>query len=128
MSWNKHVDSAAKKGMNTISFLCRNLCSCLHNVKEICYKASVQLLMEYASYTWDLHMQRNIKKIESVQCYSARFIMNDYSLESSISNMINTLQWEPLQHHRAASNVSMLYRISYNLVSAWSFRCLGRSM
>ncbi len=49
LSWNKHVDSAAKKGMNTIGFICRNLCSCPRNIKETCYKAFMQPVTEYAS-------------------------------------------------------------------------------
>ena len=37
--------------------------------------------------------------------------MNNYSRDSSVNTMLCNLGWEPLQHRRAISKVTMMYRI-----------------
>ena len=73
-------------------------------------------VVEYASCVWDPHTQWNITKVEAVQCQSARLVMNDFSQESSPSAMISALGWELFQHCRAISKVTMLYKISNDLI------------
>ena len=102
------------KGMRALAFLRRNLGSCPPIIKERCYNTFVRPILEYASCVWSLSTKKGISKIESVQRSAARFVKNDYSRESSVTNMLRELGWESLQHRRDAAKVAMMYRIRNN--------------
>jgi hypothetical protein len=116
LSWNRHAECISKKGMTSLGFLRRNLGSCPREVKTRCYNTFVRPVVEYASSVWDPTTKKNIAKIESVQRSAARYVMNNYSRESSVTTMLNSLGWESLQHRRAISKVSMMYRIVNHLI------------
>lgn len=59
----------------------------------------------------------NIQKIESVQRRSARFVMNDYRQTSSVTTMLNTLQWQPLAERRTRCKAIIMYTIVNDLVA-----------
>ncbi|MEW8489873.1 MAG: reverse transcriptase family protein, partial [Candidatus Thiodiazotropha endolucinida] len=67
LSWNAHVDQAAKKANNSLAFLRRNLSSCPSQTKEPSYKSLVRPVLEYGSTVWDPHTQTNNSKLEAVQ-------------------------------------------------------------
>ena len=59
-----------------------------------------------------------IQQIEQVQRQAARFATGNYYSRDPgcVTNMLNKLQWEPLQHRRAKSKVTMLYKIIHHEV------------
>ncbi|XP_072022868.1 uncharacterized protein [Amphiura filiformis] len=116
LSWNRQADCTSKKGMKSLGFLRRNLSCCPRDVKTRCYNTFVRPVVEYASCVWNPTTKRNITKVESVQRSAARYIMNDYSRESSVTSMLNDLGWESLQQRRAISKATMMYRIVNHLI------------
>ena len=56
------------------------------------------------------------KKIEKVQRSSARFVMGDHRRTSSVTAMLNHLDWPCLEEHRYHSRLQMMYKIRNNLV------------
>jgi hypothetical protein len=72
--------------------------------------------MEYACTIWDPHTKDNINKLEAVQRRSARFVYNDFRHTTSVTPMLNELNWAPLQERRAQYKVIMIYRIVHGLV------------
>lgn len=118
LSFDRHIDSITRKGMKTLGFLRRNLPgrSCSKEIKTACYNTLVRPIVEYASCVWDPHTSKAISKAESVQRSAARYVMNNYSRRSSVTSMINELQWKTLQHRRAVSKVAMMYRITNHLI------------
>ena len=48
--------------------------------------------------------------LEGVQRRAARFVMNDYSYDSSVSGMLAELGWVPLEERRARNKVILLKR------------------
>jgi hypothetical protein len=58
----------------------------------------------------------DINKIEMVQRRAARFVCGDYRT-SSVTSMLNSLQWDTIQHRRQHLKVIMLYRIINGLVA-----------
>jgi len=102
-------------------FLKRNLRKCPPKVKEQSYKTLVRPMVEYASTVWDPHTKSNIQKLERVQRQAARFVKNDFSYYSSVSKMLQDLQWESLEHRRAKVKAIMIYRILHGLIAipAW---------
>ena len=117
LSWNHHIDSVCKKANNTTAFLRRNLSSCPVSIKDKCYKTMVRPQVEYASTVWDPHTKKNIDKAEAVQRRAARFVTSNYSTTSSVTAMIDRLEWENLHQRRARAKATMMYRVVHSLVA-----------
>jgi len=116
LSWNKHIDVITRKANNTLGFLRRNTYSCPPHVKESCYKTLVRPIVENASTVWDPFTQNNIDKLEQVQRRAARYVTGDHRRTSSVTSMLQNLQWASLQQRRHNAKVVMMYRIVYNLI------------
>jgi hypothetical protein len=121
LNFNMHVDTVAKKANSTRAFLSRNIGHCGRKIKEASYKTFVRPIVEYAAVAWDPRTQRNIRKIEQVQRSSARFVTGDYDRTSSVTAMIENLQWSTLATRRQLSRLEMMYRIRFDLIDiTWS--------
>ena len=83
-----------------LNFAERILHQCTSSVKETAYITLVRPLLEYASAVWDPYQQYLINNIEMIQRRVARWVKQDYRLTSSVSDMINNLQWITLQKRR----------------------------
>jgi hypothetical protein len=126
LSWKPHINNITKKSNKTLGFLRRNLHSCTHKVKEDAFTTLVRPSLDYASSCWDPHIKEHTEEVEKVQRRGARFVFNNYKSREPgcVTNMLNTLQWEPLAHIRATSRVTMLYKIRNNLVDIAPEQCL----
>ena len=49
--------------------------------------------------------------IEKVQRRAARYVYNDYQLDSSVTTMINNLSWETLETRRIKASLHMFYKM-----------------
>ena len=118
LSWKDHINQTAAKAIRSVGFLRRNLRHCPQEVRRQAYTTLVRPVLEYGSSVWDPHQQDNIKRLESVQRQAARFVSGDYRSREPgcVSNMLDHLNWEPLQHRRARNRVVMLYKIINNIV------------
>ena len=116
LSWNRHIESTSMKGMRALSFLRRNLGSCPPKIKERCYNTFVRPILEYASCVWSPSTKKGVSKIESVQRSAARYVRNDYSRETSVTQLLRELGWESLQHRRDTAKVTMMFRIRNNQI------------
>ena len=75
-------------------------------------------LVEYTSVCWDPHTQKNIKKVEQIQRSSARYVTGNYARTSSVTSMLNDLQWDSLESRRLQSRLNIIiYKIRYGLVA-----------
>ena len=117
LSWNHHIDQISKKANSTRAFLQRNIRSCPRKVKVLCYLALLRPVMEYANVIWDPFTQANIRKLEMIQRRYARFVCNDHRRTSSVTAMLNQLQWSSLQERRAQAKVAMIFCINNSLIS-----------
>ena len=113
LSWNFHVNFVSNKANNVRAFLQRNLRQCPANVRERCYLTLVRPILEYVCVVWSPYTMTNIDKLERVQRKAARCVCNDYSMYSSVTNMLNRMHWTTLQVRR--ENL-MIYKIVNNLV------------
>ena len=80
----------------------------------------VRPTLEYASTCWDPHTKDLIEDIEQVQKRAERFVYNNCrSVEPGcVTNMLDTLNWEPLSQRRVKNSVTMpLYKIINNQVA-----------
>ena len=71
-----------------LSFIRRNLHTQLIHVKSQAYRMFVRPILEYSSTVWAPHTKCSIDKLEAVQRWAARYVMDDYKYNSSVSSMM----------------------------------------
>ena len=67
--------------------------------------------LEYAFTVWSPHTATDIQKIESVQCRAARWATRDYRYISSVTSMLNDLNWRPLGQSRINCRLVMMFKL-----------------
>ena len=93
-------------------FLQRNLRTCNRDIKLQCYKTYVRPIFEHASPAWDTNNKNVIQKVESVQRKAARFILNDYNKDSSVSKMIKKLNLDSIELRRKVKKLKLMHSIA----------------
>ncbi|XP_062605835.1 uncharacterized protein LOC134267643 [Saccostrea cucullata] len=116
LKWNHHIDTIAKKANPTFAFLRRNLHQCPSETKALCYQTLVRPILEYGSTIWDPYTRDSIGKLEMVQRRTARMVTSNYRTTSSVTDMLQQLQWTSLQERRGQAKAVMMYRIVYQLI------------
>ena len=56
----------------------------------------VRPLLEFSSAAWDPHLAKDVHQFECVQRRAARFVMNDYCRTTSVTSLLNQLEWSPV--------------------------------
>jgi len=84
-------------------------------------------MLENACIVWSPFTLNNIYKLEKVQWKGARFVCNNFSMHSSVTAMLNKLNWASLKDRRDNIRLLMMYKIFNNLVEIDSDSCLIRS-
>jgi len=69
----------------------------------------------------------NIYKLEKVQRKGARFLCNNFSMHSSVTAMLNKLNWASLKDRRDNLRLLMMHKIVNNLVEIDSYSSLIRT-
>ena len=116
LKWNRHIDAATAKASSIIGFLRRNLHNAPRNVKLQAYKSLVCPHLEYCCSVWDPFTQSNVNKIQAVQNRAARFILNDYKWQNSVSKMIKDLNLHPLPTRRKFIRLSTFHKIKHGII------------
>jgi len=117
LSWSEHITNIANKANSIRALLQRNLSQCQPSVKAACYTIYVRQILEYASTVRSPHLACYINRIEMAQRQSARFVHNDFRRTSSVTRMLNNLQWTTLETRRHHAKVLMLYKILNNIIT-----------
>ena len=116
LKWDVHCKQFAAKSTNTLNILKWNLKS----TKEVCkkaYKSLVYPQVKYAAFVWYPSLARDKAQIERVQHGAAPCIHNTYSRYSSVTAMLQSLNWETLQSCRFNMCLCIIYKAHYNLAT-----------
>ena len=116
LSWNIHIDKITKKANSTLGFLRRNLRISNISVKSNAYTSLVRPHLEYCSSVWSPYTKTLTNKVEMVQRRAARYATNRYHNTSSVTTMLDQLDWETLEDRRIKAQLTMFYRITNDLV------------
>ena len=112
LKWNNHISRISAKANRTLGFVCRNLKSCSKRIKLLAYFTLIRPILEYGAPIWDPYTHILIDKLESIQRRAVRFIMNDYSRYSSVTDVMSELGIEPLILRRKIARLT-------NFLKAW---------
>ena len=91
-----------------LNFIRRNLYNCSKEIKSRAYLTLVRPILEYASPVWDPHLVKDRDQIEKVQRAAARWVSSDYCWSSSVSSMLNLLNWPTLFLRRKISKLQII--------------------
>ena len=119
LKWDKHINNITSKANQTLNFLRRNLKVNSQKIKDHAYKALVRPKLEYSSCIWDPSHTNQIKQIEKVQRRAARFTCNRYHNTSSVTDMLEDLDWPTLQVRRLKTRLIMFYNIIHFQVAIY---------
>ena len=108
MWMNEHaINRIAHKANTAKAFLQRNIKYCPPQVKENCYKIMVRPVMEYPCTVWSPYTKKNMKQYKK----DHQVVNNDYSSFSSVTAMMQDLEWPTLEERRWATKVTTLFII-----------------
>ena len=99
-----------------LGFLRRNLKSTSVETKTNAYISMVRPNLEYCASVWNPSQKELIQKIEMIQRRAARYVSNRFRNTSSVSSMLDALQWEPLESMRTKIQLTLLFKIINDLV------------
>ena len=119
LKWDKHINNITSKANQTLNFLRRNLKVNSQKIKDHAYKALVRPKLEYSSCIWDPSHTNQIKQIEKVQRRAARFTCNRYHNTSSVTDILEDLDWPTLQVRRLRTRLIMFYKIIHFQVAIY---------
>ena len=117
LKWDSQINNIANKANRTLGFLRRNLRVSSRKIKSQAYFGLVRPQLEYAATVWDPHTQCNINRLEQIQRRAARYVTSRHRNTSSVSDMLNTLQWKSLEQRRKEARLCMFYKIDRGLVA-----------
>jgi hypothetical protein len=117
LKWDTHIDNISAKSNRTLGFLRRNLKKCPQKLKEQSYIALVRSTLEYSSSIWDPYYKKDIEKLHKVEKRAARFVTSQYSNESSISDILDSLGWQSLETRRREARLALFFKIAKGLVA-----------
>ena len=111
LKWNSHIQQTTAKANRSLSFIRRNLRINSKTIKERAYQTLVRPKLEYCCTVWDPYTTENIYMLEQVQRRAARYVCHRHHNTSSVSDMMETLNWHTLQERRLKTRLQMLYKI-----------------
>ena len=117
LQWKTQYSDTIKKCNSTLAFLKRNLSRAPEFVKKKCYTTLVRPKLEYASAIWDPHCNKYIELIEKVQKRAARFVTNNYKMESG-NTLVNLekLNWPTLEERRLQTKLTIFQKARLELI------------
>ena len=116
LSWNTHIDRIVKKGNSMMGFLQRNLRTNNQDTKASAYFTLVHPNLYFCSTVWSPYTSQAKHKIEVVQRRAAHYATNRYRNTSSVSGMLENLNWETLETRQTKSQLTMMSKILHGLV------------
>ena len=119
LKFNKHINNITANATKQLNFIKRNLKVSSQSVKEKAYISLVRPKLEYGSCIWDPHTKYQKSQIEMVQRRAARYICNRYHNTSSVTNMLNHLNWPTLELRRIRTRLIFFFKIIHHQVAIY---------
>ena len=89
----------------------RNLKISNQDTKSAAYFSLVRPNLEYCTSIWNSYSIQSIKKLKMVQRRAARYATNRYRNTSSVTDMLDNLEWETLESRRTKIQLVMFFKI-----------------
>ncbi|KAL4226412.1 hypothetical protein ACF0H5_014395 [Mactra antiquata] len=124
MNWSKHINNITTKATSTLRFIQRNVKTSNKQVKTAAYNTYVRPQLEYCSSIWHPWQKSLSHSLEKVQRSAARYVMADYDYTSSVTKMLQILDWQTLHQRRLHSSLIFFYKIINQKVAVDSYHLI----
>ena len=116
LTFKYHIEQKCQSATRVLNLLRRNLYFAPKSVKNKAYFSCVLPIIEYGSNCWSPSSDKMNNKIEMVQHSAAKFACNSYPRrgryeEFSITSLLESLQWESVEHRRNKAKLNMAYKM-----------------
>ncbi len=92
-------------------FIRHNIHSCPKSFKEVAYKSLFRPHLENGATVWDPYTQKDTHRLKMVERMSAFFVQSDYRHRSSVTRMLEGLNWESLKERCTICQLTMVFKI-----------------
>ena len=111
LKWHNHISHITAKASRALGFVRRNVYNyCPSEVKSLAYTSLMRPQLEYASAAWNPYLVGDIQQLEKVQRRAARFVFRDYKYTTSVTGLLERLQWPLLSTRRTNSRLALFYK------------------
>ena len=117
MDCGQHISEISSKATKTLGFLRRNLAFAPKSTKEVAYKTLVRPKLEYAAPILSPYSKLQINQVEKVQRTAARWTCRRWRNTSSVSEMLDELEWSSLKARKDRSSLLLFHKIHSGDVS-----------
>ena len=117
MDWGQHISEISSKATKTLGFLCRNLAFAPKSTKEVAYKTLFRPKLKYAAPIWSPYSKLQINQVEKVQRTAVRWTCRRWGNTSSVSEMLDELEWPSLEARTDQSSLLLFHKIHSGAVS-----------
>ena len=111
LMWSKHIQHLVSKTNSTMGLLWRNLTTSSAKLREQAFISLVCSRLEYCCAIWDPHLAKDRDNLEAVQRRAARFVTQDYSRDTSVTQLLKDPHLLQLKDRRRDIRLSLMYRI-----------------
>ena len=94
-----------------LGFVERNLKYVHQDIKCKAYQALLRPTLEYACTVLDPYYLTSAENLEAVQKRTARWVVNNYDRECSVTSILMKLEWRELAQRRADARIKLLLKI-----------------
>ena len=117
LSWNSHIDRITGNANRTLGYIRRNIKSKNQKVRETAYNTLVRPQLEYAAPIWDPYTKEKTLQLEKIQRRAARWTTSNYDYRSSVTSMLDQLNWRTLEQRRADARLCLFYKMIHGIVA-----------
>ena len=117
LTFNNHIQKLCTSANRSLGFIKRNIRTKFPTICEMAYKTLVRPLVEYSSSVWSPNTDEYIGKIEMVQRKAARWTLDNFHIQASVTEMLNQLGWRSLEQKGNGSRLCLFHKIIHGLVA-----------
>ncbi len=116
LSWHIHIDSICKKARRIIGLIHRNFHLAPSMLRRALYISMVRPILEYSCITWHPLNKTLMRRLESVQRFACRVILQKWDLEHD--ELLSLTSLPTLESRRDFYTIIHVYKILNNLSAA----------
>ena len=117
MDWGQRISEISCKATKTMGLLQRNLALAPRHTKSVAYKTLVSFQLEYATSIWHPYHKTQTGQVEKVQRTASRWTCKRWRNTSSVSDMLDELEWSSVETRGEQSSLAFFYKIHSGTVS-----------
>ena len=112
LSWSEHINNICLRSKRQLGLIHRHFHAATRVARERLYVSTVLPYLDYCSLVWDPHQLKNIAKLNSVQAFASKVVLQNWS--ASRNDRLFTLNWISLHKRSQIQKLVMCHKIVRN--------------